>query len=1116
MDMNNSRLHVHPEETGGHYFHMNTGRMKSGRTGALALGAVALFLGATHVLQAQVQPNASVGAELPAQVGFNRDIRPILSDKCYKCHGPGKQEADLRLDRERSAKSELYTGGRAIVAGDPKASDLMAYIESDDPEIRMPRDAEPLSAREVELLRKWIAQGAQWQEHWSFEHPKRTALPAVTQKVWVRNPIDAFVLARLEQERLSPSPEADRNTWLRRVSLDLVGLPPTPAEVDAFNADNSLQAYEKAVDRLLASPRYGERMAYPWLEAARYADSNGYQSDGERHMWRYRDWVIDAFNRNMPFDRFTIEQLAGDLLPKATRDQVIATAFNRNHRGNSEGGIIPEEFAAEYVIDRVDTTATVFLGMTAGCSRCHDHKYDPLTQQQFYQLYSYFNNIPENGKARRQGNSPPYIKAPTREQEPKLQHMDVELAAAKAAFNRLEGQLLAAQKSWEPTFVASAPVPWGPSHGLVAYYPLNGNLDAPVAVNQPRAAGRGARGGGAPVAEAAQTPAASLTAQSGAAQFAQGRVGQGASFDGQRFIQGEDITGFSSYGYYDDKYSITTWINPAAETGAIVTRNADVFEPTGHGLNLFEGHVQYNYVSKWLDEGIRLQSRKKIPLNEWHHMALTYDGSRYAEGVKRFVDGEEWEWEVLLDDLNNPRPLARQPVRIGAGGGPQNRFKGSIDEVRIYNRDLTAAEVAVLADPTPVPAIAARPVASRTAAQSAKLRDYFIEHAAPAPVMAAWKTLRTAQDTRDKYYDSLPTVMVMQELPQPRQTHVLNRGEYDKPGEPVQSKLPGFLVPAAVQGKYAPNRQGLAQWLVSAENPLMARVTVNRFWQQYFGTGLVRTSEDFGSQGEAPSHPELLDWLAVEFRESGWDVKKLQKLIVLSATYRQASQTSAALLERDPANRLLARGPNVRLSAAIIRDQALAIAGLLVEKTGGPSVYPYQPAGIWRDLNSYEDYVQGKGDDLYRRSLYTFWKRTIPPPTMVNFDASTRESCVVRTGITNTPLQALDLMNNVQYVEAARVLAQRMMREGGATPAARIGYAFRRATARLPKPAEESVLMRAFNEQLATFQGRPAEALKYVSVGDFPRDERMDAPELAAYSSVASLILNLSATITKD
>jgi hypothetical protein len=840
-------------------------------------------------------------------------------------------------------------------------------------------------------------------------------------------------------------------------------------------------------------------------------------------MWRWRDWVIDAFNTNMPFDRFTVEQLAGDLLPNATRDQVIATAFNRNHRGNSEGGIIPEEFAAEYVIDRVDTTSTVFLGLTAGCSRCHDHKYDPLTQEQFYQLYSYFNNIPENGKARRQGNSPPYIKAPTREQGPKLQQMDADLAAARAAFRSLDAQLAAAQKAWEPTFAASAPVAWGPAHGLVAYYPLNGNLDAPVAINQPRAAGRaggagaGRPAGGAPGGAPAQaTPAAPLTAQSGVAVFAEGRVGQAASFDGQRFVQGEDIVGFSSYGYYDDKYSITSWINAASETGAIVTRNADVFEPAGHGLNLFEGHVQYNYVSKWLDEGIRLQSKKKIPLHEWHHVALTYDGSRYAEGVKLYVDGEAWEWEVQLDDLNNPRPLGRQPVRIGAGGGPQNRFKGSIDEVRLYGRDLTAAEVAVLADPTPVSAIAAMPAASRTTAQADKLRDYFLEHAAPAPVATTWKALVTAQDTRDKYYDGLPTVMVMQELAQPRQSFILNRGEYDKPGKPVQSKLPGFLVPAAVQGKYAGNRLGLAQWLVSADNPLMTRVTVNRFWQQYFGTGIVRTSEDFGSQGEAPSHPELLDWLAVEFRESGWDVKKLQKLIVLSATYRQASQASVALLERDPANRLLARGPNVRLSAAMIRDQALAIAGLLVNKVGGPSVYPYQPAGIWRDLNSYEDYVQGKGEDLYRRSLYTFWKRTIPPPTMVNFDASTRESCVVRTGLTNTPLQALDLMNNPQYVEAARVLAQRMMQEGGTTPAARIGYAFRRATARVPRPAEEAVLLKAFSGQLARFQAKPADALKYVSVGEHARDDRLGVPELAAYSSVASLILNASQTITKD
>lgn len=619
-----------------------------------------------------------------------------------------------------------------------------------------------------------------------------------------------------------------------------------------------------------------------------------------------------------------------------------------------------------------------------------------------------------------------------------------------------------------------------------------------------------------PPAAAANAPTGPLTAQDGEAAFAAGRIGQAASFDGGRYIQGEDIAGFSSYGFYDDKYSISVWIRPAAATGAIVTRVQDVFEPNGHGLNLHEGRVQYNYVSKWLDEGIRLQSHKSITLDQWQHIALTYDGSRYAEGVKLYVDGEEWEWEVLLDDLNNPRPLQRQPVRIGGGGGPDNRFRGSIDEVRIYNRDLAPGEVAVLADATPLASIAAMPAAQRTRAQADKLRDYFLEKAAPVSVASAWQDLRASQQERDQYFGSLPTVMVMEELPEPRATYILERGEYDKPGARVSPALPAFLATPDVAQRHAPDRLGLAQWLVSAQNPLMARVTVNRFWQQYFGTGLVRTSEDFGSQGELPSHPELLDWLAVEFRESGWDVKKLQKLIVLSATYRQASAATPALLERDPANRLLARGPNVRLAAGVIRDQALAIAGLLVEKQGGPSVYPYQPAGLWRDLNSYEDYVQGHGEDLYRRSLYTFWKRTIPPPTMMNFDASSRESCVVRQETTNTPLQALDLMNNVQYVEAARVLGERMMKQGGQTPQARIAHAFRLATARLPRAAEQAVLLRAWREQLEVFRDRPGEALAYVSHGEAPRDAALDVPELAAYASVASLILNLNQTVTKD
>jgi hypothetical protein len=933
------------------------------------------------------------------------------------------------------------------------------------------------------------------------------------------------VLERLEREGLKPSPEADRPTLLRRVSLDLTGLPPTPAELDAFLADKSANAYEKVVDRLLRSPQYGERMAFPWLDAARYADSNGYQTDGERFMWRWRDWVINAFNRNMPYDQFTIEQLAGDLLPDATLDQKIATGFNRNHRGNSEGGIIPEEYAAEYVVDRVDTTSTVFLGLTLGCARCHNHRFDPVTQKEFYQLFAYFNNVPEHGKFRRVGNSPPYIAAPLPEQQTQLKQLDGQLAAATAAYSKLQPDLVKAQREWERSLDTSKPLSWAPARALVAYYSFDSDFKPQVAVLQD------VKGSASPVyvrpGTESNAPAPKLNAVP-PPTFVSGQIGQAASFDGKSFVQFDgDIAGFDSYGSgrgalgendptvtYDDGYTLAAWIYPTAPSGAIVTRDEDVFEPNGHGLNLRDGKIEYDYVTKWVDEGIRLRTEKPVTLNRWHHVALTYSGSRWASGVKIYVDGEDQKLEILIDDFNSQGAVKREPLRIGAGGGPENRFHGSIDEVRIYKRTLSADEAGILADLSTITAIAALPEDKRTTAQTNKIRDYFLEHALPANIGEARTRLMDAQAKRDAFYQSLPTVMVMEEMSTPRETHVLVRGMYDKPGEVVTPRLPAVLLSSSKA--YPPNRLGLAQWLVDPSNPLMARVTVNRFWQMYFGTGIVKTTEDFGSQGEPPSHPELLDWLATEFVRTGWDVKGLQKTVVMSATYRQASRVTPDLLMKDPDNRLLARGPSMRLSADIVRDQALAIAGLLVNKIGGPSVKPYQPDGLWNEIGGGGVYVQDHGDNLYRRSLYTFWRRSIPPPSMANFDASARESHMVRPVLTNTPLQALDLMNDVAYVEAARVFAQRVMKEGGANPTERIAYAFRVAMARQPKAAETAILLNAFRQNLEQFKAKPDAALKYISSGEYPRDTKLDVAELAAYTSVTSLILNLNETVMKE
>jgi Protein of unknown function (DUF1553)/Protein of unknown function (DUF1549)/Concanavalin A-like lectin/glucanases superfamily/Planctomycete cytochrome C len=1096
-------------------------------------GAVALLLCAT-VMQAaqpapQERPPSATSATLPTTIEFNRDIRPILSDKCFQCHGPGTQQATLRFDLEEGAKHALRSGRFAVVPGDPANSQLIRRITATDSSVRMPRSqggraaGEPLTERQIALLTRWIEQGATWQKHWSFIPPKQPLLPTgLKDASWVRNPIDAFVLQRLEQEGLKPSPEAERATLLRRVSLDLTGLPPTPAEVDAFLADKSSNAYEKVVDRLLQSPRYGERMAFPWLDAARYADSNGYQTDGERFMWRWRDWVINAFNRNMPYDQFTIEQLAGDLLPNATLDQKIATGFNRNHRGNSEGGIIPEEYAAEYVVDRVDTTATVFLGLTVACARCHNHKFDPVTQKEFYQLFAYFNNVPEHGKFRRVGNSPPYIAAPLPDQLAQLKKLDDELAAAQAAYAKVQPDLERAERQWERSLNTSQPIGWAPDRGLVAYFSFDGDLAPQVAVLQEAKNPRPAAG------YASRAPQAEKPSAPPAPELSAGQVGQAASFDGKSFVQfGGDIAGFDSYGSgrgalgandptvtYDDGYTMAAWIYPTAPSGAIVTRDEDAFEPNGHGLNLRDGKIEYDIVTKWVDEGIRLRTQRAVSLNQWHHVALTYTGSRWATGVKIYVDGEDQPLEILIDDFNSQGAVKREPLRIGAGGGPENRFHGRIDEVRIYNRALTTAEAGMLADLTSVTAIAALSEDARTAVQASKIRDYFLEHALPANLAQARTRLTTAQAQRDAFYQSLPTVMIMEDMPAARETHVLIRGMYDKPGDVVTPMVPAVLVSSPT--KYPPNRLGLARWLVDPSNPLTARVTVNRFWQMYFSTGIVRTTEDFGSQGEAPSHPELLDWLATEFVRTGWNVKALQKTIVMSATYRQASRVSPELAAKDPDNRLLARGPSVRLSADIVRDQMLAISGLLANKIGGPSVKPYQPDGLWSEIGNGGAYLQDHGDNLYRRSLYTFWRRSVPPPSMANFDASARESHMVRPVVTNTPLQALDLMNDVAYVEAARVFAERVMKEGGATPRERVAYAFRVATARRAKETEIEILLDAFAQNLESFKARTDAALKYVSNGEHPRDTRLDVSELAAYTTVTSLILNLNETVMKE
>ena len=1053
-----------------------------------------LFFAALAVVLSGQPSRELVAAQGSAQpVQFNRDVRPILSDGCFSCHGPNEsaRQAGLRLDvPEGALRDRGRYGGPVIVPGNPDESLLFHRITAADARERMPRGRSPLSEDQVATLRHWIEEGAEYQTHWAFISPERSALPSVADTAWPRNAVDSFVLARLEQDGLTPSEEADRATLLRRATLDLTGVPPTPTELGDFLNDDSPDAYEEAVDRLLASPRYGERMAAEWLDAARYADTNGYQTDGERQMWRWRDWVIDAYNENMPFDQFTVEQLAGDMLPNATLDQRIATAFNRNHSLNSEGGIVPEEFLTEYAVDRVSTTGTVWMGLTLGCARCHDHKFDPISQKEFFEVLANFNNIPERGKGFKYVNSPPLVTAPTTEQQVEIDELDAKLSAARAELAALDAVAASAQRTWETALTQAGGVDWVQRSGLLVHHAFEGDV--------------------AGTQTTAEVPA---MLEDGVPQFVPGRVGTAASFDGRRFVNAGPSPDVS----YDDAFSFAVWIYPEAKDGVILSRagRGDQGE-VGWGLYLEDGKIRFNMSTRVLDDGVAGETVRGVALNQWQHVVATYDGSKTPDGIRLYVDGQRRALTALNNLVGNRLNVRRFPLRIGASGSDKPRFEGWLDDVRIYSRVLTPPEAAAAAVWQSLSDIAALAPAERSVAQADKLRFAFLDQYAPPEVHEAGRQVIELQRQRDELWAGFPTVMVMEERAERLRTFRLNRGSYDSPAEEVFPGVPAVLPP--LPEGVEPNRLSFARWLVDPGHPLTARVTVNRFWQMYFGTGFVKTAENFGTQGEYPSHPELLDWLATSFIDSGWDVKALQRVIVTSATYRQSSKVTAEAFERDPENRLVARGPRRRLQAEMIRDQALAVSGLLVEEVGGPSVKPYQPAGLWADMveGGYGDYVEAEGDNLYRRSLYTFWKRTLGPPTMMSFDSSTREVCIVRMGITNTPLQALTLMNDVTYVEAARRLAERMMTEGGAAPEGRIAYAYLLATSHRPSPDAQAILLEGYRQHLDRYQVDRAAALELVSQGRSARDETLDVAELASYTMVANLILNFDGTVTKE
>lgn len=1020
----------------------------------------------------------------PAPVRFNRDIRPILADHCFACHGPDarSRQADLRLD-VATDKTTTAEDQPIVVAGEPVSSELWKRVASADPALVMPPpDAKkPLTPTQIDALRRWIEQGAVREDHWAFVTPKRPALPRLMDPA-APGEIDGFVRAELRERNLRPAPKAPPETLIRRVTLDLTGLPPTPEEIDTFLADSSPDRYERLVDRLLASPRYGETMAVTWLDAARYADTSGYQSDGPREMWRWRDWVIEAYNANMPFDQFTIEQLAGDLLPDPTISQRLATGFHRNHRGNSEGGIVPEEYAVEYVADRVDTTGTVWLGLTIGCARCHDHKFDPISQREYYQFFAFFNTIPEFGRALKEGNSPPYLRTPTDAQQRRLDELEKRVASFQERWTELMPQIQSAQRTWEQEVAGKVNFSWTIDTGLEV-----------VALSNSDEVFKGVN--------AAQETVSLKSIDA--------PTGRGAQFDGECFVDRGDV---AKFGYFD-KFTLAAWVRPTENaSGGIVSRMSDDSDSDGWALHLKDGKVQVNLVKRWLDDALRVETERPLAADRWQHVAMTYDGSRMASGVRIYVDGLVQPQTIHLDLLNQTMANT-EPLRIGSTG-TQQRLTGAISDVRIYRRVLAATELTALSVPESVSELAALDRSKRSSSQNEKLQQAFFATGLPKEAHEVLTDLRQVESERANYVERLPTTMVMEESGRPAVAAVLERGEYNRPGERVTAGFPAALTKEI--GPAGSNRLDLARWITSPEHPLTARVAVNREWQRFFGLGLVTTSEDFGTQAAPPSHPDLLDWLAAEFVESGWNVKSLQRRVVESATYRQSSRVGEELARIDPENRWLARGPRFRMPAEMLRDQALAIAGLLNERPGGPSFYPYLPDGLWSEIASTTQYQRSAATEIFRRSLYGYWKRTVSNPTMAVFDAPAREVCSVRRGRTNTPLQALTLLNDVTYVEAARGLAVLVSRDADAGPEERVREMFRRATGRYPSEAELQILRNGLDWHLARFREQPEAARQLLAIGDSATESAMDSAELAAYAAVASTILNLDECVTRE
>jgi hypothetical protein len=1066
---------------------------------ATTLLAIALtgLMGAAGLGHATSSRAAAAAAASPARVDFNSQIRPLLSDRCFRCHGPdsAKRKAELRLDRREGVLKDIGDGWAIVTPRNPDRSELVRRIYADlEDDMMPPPDSHlALSDDEKALLKRWVVEGADYRPHWSLIPVAPVEVPARAAATAPEHAIDAFVRRRLDEASLSPAPEAPPETLLRRLALNLTGLPPTTAEIDAFLADRSPEAYSRAVERYLASPAYGERMATDWLDLARYADTYGYQADVERDMSPYRDWVIRAFNDNLPYDQFLTWQLAGDLLPDATPDQRVATAFNRLHRQTNEGGSIEEEFRTEYVIDRVNTFSTAMMGLTMECARCHDHKFDPITQRDYFSMFAFFNNIDESGLYSHFTNATPSPSMLLWPQGREQDHARLagRIAAAEKELARIATAARAAYAAWLPAARVARPAPV--AH--LAFDTVAGETTPDLVSST-----------------AAQLQDGPVLVRDGP----QGAAGA-LQFSGDNGVVHPGVPTFTR----TDAFSISVRMKPTElQDRAVIFHQSRAWTDAGSRgfeLTLDRGRPFFGLIHFWPGNAVAVRARRALPLNAWSNLVVTYDGSSRAAGIQLYLDGVRIATDVVRDHLYkdigygpDDNSAKTHPFTIASRFRDSGFKNGLLDDLQVFDTCLTAAEVA-----------AAEPAAPRA---GTALDHFLARH--HAPYMSASARLRTLRQQENALVADVPEIMVMEEMARARPAHLLKRGSYETPGEVVPRDTPGSLPPFPADQPR--NRLGLARWLTNRQHPLAARVVVNRVWRLHFGRGIVASPEDFGSQGKLPTHPELLDWLTNRFMDDGWDVKALHRLLVSSATFRQSSRASQEAAAGDPDNLLLSRGPKIRLLAEQIRDSALAASGLLVRRIGGPSVKPYQPAGLWEQAGTGKIYKQDTGDKLYRRSLYTFWRRTSPPPSMTTFDAVSREVCVARRDVTTTPLQSLVLLNDPQFVEASRVLADQLLTRFPGDAPSRNREAFRALTGRAPDDVEARILARLFTEQQQLFASRPEDAARLVEIGEsghgVPRRgdpatsadqtdhaDRADAADvaaLAAMTSVVSAIMN--------